>query len=133
MREVFAFGVDDFGHTGYLCGLLGGFAGVVPGYQHVHVATALRCGRHGVEGGALDRRVVVFCNYEGCHVQITLASFLSLATSVATSGTLMPALRFGGSVTFKVLRWFLISTPRSAGLKLSICFFLAFMMFGKVT
>ena len=30
---------------------------------------------------------------------MTLASFFSLATSVATSGTLMPALRFGGSLT----------------------------------
>jgi len=39
--------------------------------------------------------VVVFGNNKYGHDQITFASFLSLSTSVATSGTLMPAPRFG--------------------------------------
>ena len=67
------------------------------------------------------------------HGQITLASFLSLATSVATSGTLMPALRLGGSLTFRVLMRGATSTPRSAGLTISSVFFFAFMMLGRVT
>ena len=47
--------------------------------------------------------VVVFGNDECGSCQITFASFLSLSTSVATSGTLMPAPRLGGSLTFSVL------------------------------
>ncbi len=70
---------------------------------------------------------------EGAIHQITLASFFSFATSVATSGTLMPALRLGGSLTFSVLMRELTSTPRSAGLITSSVFFFAFMMLGSVT
>mmetsp|Transcript_18327 Transcript_18327/g.54168 ORF Transcript_18327/g.54168 Transcript_18327/m.54168 type:complete len:218 (+) Transcript_18327:386-1039(+) len=44
----------------------------------------------------------------------------------------MPACRTGGSSTLTVVRCFLISTPRSAGVILSIFFFLAFMMLGSV-
>ena len=63
--------------------------------------------------------MVVFGNDEVLVIQITFASFFSLATSVATSGTLMPAPRLGGSLTFSVLRRGVTSTPRSAGLTTS--------------
>ena len=43
--------------------------------------------------------------------------------SVATSGTLMPALRLGGSLTLSVVRRGATSTPRSAGLTVSSGFF----------
>src|SRR6185295_11907694 len=106
-------------------------------HQHMDVAAGAGQARgHGVEGRRLERGVVVFGNNKYGHVvlpQITLASFFSFSTSVATSGTLMPAPRFGGSLTFSVFRRGFTSTPRSSGLTVSSCFFLAFMMFGKVT
>ena len=115
---------------------LRGFGGVGAGHQHVHVAAAARCAAVTVlRVAGLDGGVVVFGDDECGHVmsQITLASFFSLATSVATSGTLMPAPRLGGSLTFSVFRRGLTSTPRSSGLTMSSCFFLAFMMLGSVT
>ncbi len=90
----------------------------------------------GVEGRRANAGVVVLGDDEGLDArpcQITFASVLSLATSVATSATLTPAPRFGGSLTLSVFRCDLTSTPRSAGLKMSICFFFAFMMLGSVT
>ena len=75
----------------------------------------------------------MFGDDECGHDQITLASFLSLSTRVATSGTLMPALRVGGSLTLSVRSRGVTSTPRSAGLIDSRGFFLAFMMLGSVT
>ena len=63
--------------------------------------------------------------------QITFASVFSLATSSATEPTFTPALRFGGSATFSVVRRGAGSTPRSAGLMLSIGFLRAFMIFGS--
>jgi len=158
MGEVLAFDVNDFGHASNLAGRLGCGFGALAGDEHMHVTAALGGGGHGVEGGGLDARVVVFGNYQCCHFcskklltsrgqgkfasqilvcpamfQITFASFLSLSTSAATSATLTPALRLGGSLTLSVLMRGLTSTPRSSGLKLSICFFLAFMMLGSVT
>ena len=112
------------------------FGGVGAGHEDVHITAASLGSSHGVQGRRLERGVVVFGNNKYGHVclpQITLASFFSLSTSVATSGTLMPAPRFGGSATFRVFRRGLTSTPRSSGLKVSSCFFLAFMMLGKVT
>jgi hypothetical protein len=114
-----AVGGDHLGHAHDLRGRLGGFGGVVRrprgrGRRH------RRPGRgDGVEGRRLDAGVVVFGNDEGqCgHVQITFASFFSLSTSVATSGTFTPALRLGGSLTLSVFRRGLTSTPRSAGLE----------------
>ena len=88
---------------------------------------------NGIECGAFDGCVVVFSNNESGHDQITFATFLSLSTSVATSGTLMPAPRLAGSSTLRVFRRGATSTPRSSGLTMSSCFFLAFMMLGKVT
>ncbi|SAL03951.1 hypothetical protein AWB77_06906 [Caballeronia fortuita] len=100
--------------------------------QHMHVATDLRCRRNRVQRRCLDRRVIVFRNHKSRH-QITFASFFSFSTSVFTSGTVMPALRFGGSTTFSVFRRGATSTPRSAGFTVVSGFFFAFMMFGSVT
>ncbi len=55
----------------------------------------------------------------------------SLATSSATSLTMSPVLRRGGSTTFRILSRGLTSTPRVSGETVSIGFFLAFMILGK--
>jgi hypothetical protein len=47
------------------CGSSGGGTGIGAGHQHMHLAAALQRGRHGVEGAALDRVVVVFGDYQG--------------------------------------------------------------------
>ena len=65
--------------------------------------------------------------------QATFASFFSFATSVATSATLIPAVRFGGSLTLSVFSRAATSTPRSIGRTVSSGFFFAFMMLGSVT
>ena len=101
--------------------------------QHMHITTTGQGRGDGVQGRWFDAGVVVFRDYECGHVQITLASFLSLSTNAATSATLIPAPRLGGSLTFRVFRRGVTSTPRSSGLKVSSCFFLAFMMLGSVT
>src|SRR5262249_29957635 len=101
--EVGGIGHQHLGHAGQLGGGLGGGAGVVACHQQVHVAAELLRGGDGVEGGGLQRGVVVFGNDEDRHDQITFASFFSLATSSATEPTLMPALRTGGSDTLSVL------------------------------
>mmetsp|Transcript_24303 Transcript_24303/g.49341 ORF Transcript_24303/g.49341 Transcript_24303/m.49341 type:complete len:238 (-) Transcript_24303:94-807(-) len=61
-----------------------------------------------------------------------LASFFSLSISSSTLATLIPALRFGGSSTLTMLKCSVSGTPKSSGLVLSIFFFFAFMIFGKV-
>ena len=131
--EVRRVGVQHLGHAGDLRRRGGRSGGAGTGHQHVDLAATGQRGGHGVERGALDGRVVVFGNDEGCHGQITFASFLSLATSAATSGTFTPAPRLGGSDTLSVLMRGATSTPRSAGLSVSSGFFLAFMMLGSVT
>jgi len=68
MGQGFAVGVDDFGHAGDLGGSLRGGASVVASDEHMHVTTAGGGSRDGVEGRALDGRVVVFGNHKGCHV-----------------------------------------------------------------
>ena len=65
------------------------------------------------------------------HDQITFASLRSFSTRLATSGTLMPALRVGGSLTLIKVKRGEISTLRSAGLSVSMVFLRAFMMFGS--
>src|SRR5260370_35504860 len=60
-----------------------------------------------------------------------LASVFNFSTSVFPSGNFTPVERCGGSATFSVFRRGVTSTPRSAGLSVSIGFFLAFMMFGN--
>ena len=133
MGQASFVGVDHFGHTSDLRSGGGGGTGIATSHQHMHVTTALGSSGHGVQGGALDGGVVVFSDYESSHDQITFATFFSLSTSVATSGTLIPALRLAGSATLRVLMRGATFTPRSSGLKMSSCFFLAFMMLGKVT
>src|SRR5690606_19774942 len=128
-----AVGEDDLGDAGDLGGGFGRGRGVGASHEHMHAAATLGGRGDGVERGALEAVVVVFGNDEDGHGQITLASFLSLFTRVATSGTLMPALRLGGSLTFSVLMRGATSTPRSSGLTVSSGFFLAFMMLGRVT
>src|SRR5450759_5407416 len=64
--------------------------------------------------------------------QITFASFLSLSTSVATSGTITPPLRLPGSATLSVLRRGVTSTPSASGVSVSSGFFFAFMILGSV-
>ena len=131
--QAVAVGMDHFAHAHNLSGGGGGSSSVVAGHQHMHLtATGQRCG-HGVQSSAFDRGVVVFCNNQCTHDQITFATFFNLSTSVATSATLMPALRLAGSDTLSVLMRGVTSTPKSSGLKMSSCFFLAFMMLGKVT
>src|SRR5690606_14643728 len=108
---------------------------------HRHLAAHLGCGAHRVQGGRLECLVVVLRNHQYSHRsspeniaspprhrrgppgQMTLASFFSLSTRAPTSGTLTPACRPGGSLTFSVFRRGAGSTPKSAGLNLSSCFF----------
>ena len=133
MLESSAVGMDHFGHTGDLRGGSSGGARIAAGNQYVYITTRLGGSSHGVQGGTLDGCVVVFGDNKSGHDQITFATFFSLSTRVATSGTLIPALRLAGSATLRVLMRGATFTPRSSGLKVSSCFFLAFMMLGKVT
>ena len=103
------------------------------GDQDVDVTAHLCGSSHGIERCALEVGVVVFSNNQYGHDQTTFASFLSLSTRAATSATLTPALRAAGSLTLRVLRRGATSTPRSCGVTVSSCFFLAFMMLGSVT
>src|SRR5262249_31982770 len=81
-------------------------------------------------GGILQRRVVMFSNQQRGH-QRTPASVLSFATSSATSLTLTPPLRPGGSAVFKTSRCGVRSTPVSDAFFSAIGFFFAFMMLGS--
>jgi len=133
VRQMRGIGQQHLRHASGLGSLVGHGARVGAGDQHVHVASDLGGGGDGVQGCALELGVIVFGNNQRRHDQTTFASFLSLSTSAATSATLMPALRAGGSLTFSVFRRGAGSTPRSCGVTVSNCFFLAFMMFGSVT
>ncbi|CAG4904920.1 hypothetical protein R69919_03226 [Paraburkholderia gardini] len=114
---------------------------VVARHQHVNITADLLCRSDRVQRRRLDRCAVVLCYYQIRHFvrllrvrdQSTLASVFSFSTSVFTSATLTPALRFGGSTTFSVFRRGVTSTPRSSGLSVSSGFFFAFMMLGSVT
>jgi len=73
MRQRIAVGMNHFAHARYLGRGLGRGASVVARHQHMHIAaTGQRCG-HGVEGCALDGRMVVFSNHERGHVNSSLA------------------------------------------------------------
>jgi len=133
LLELRRVGVQHLGHAGDARGALRGLRGVVAGHQHVHLASELRGGRHGGVGRALEQGVFVFGNDEDAHDQITFASFFSLATSAATSGTITPAPRLAGSTTFSVLMRGATSTPSASGFTVSSGFFFAFMMLGSVT
>src|SRR5262249_4106366 len=105
---------------------------VAAGDEDVNVAADLLRGRDDMEGGGLQRSAVVLGDQKRRHGQITLASLRSLATSSATSATLPPPLRFGGSTTLSVAIRGWTSTPSAAGVVVSSGFFFAFMMFGSV-
>lgn len=62
--KVHAIDVDDFGHADDLAGGLGCSFGTLAGDQHMHLATTLGSGGHGVEGRGFDGVVVVFGYYE---------------------------------------------------------------------
>ena len=116
---------SDFGSS------VGNSGTACAGNQNVDVATDGLGGCNGVQGSCVQLGVVVFSNNQNAHVQITLASFLSLSTSSSTLLTLMPALRAAGASTFRVETVEAVLTPRSSGLRVSSGFFLAFMMFGS--
>src|SRR3546814_11857197 len=80
----------------------------------------------------LQGRVVVLGDDQRRH-QITLASLRSLSTSSATEATFTPALRAGGSFTATLVSRGVTPTPRSSGVRVSIGFFLHFMMLGRET
>ena len=109
----------------------GGFIGdgltAGTGDQDMDIATKRAGGGDGVKGGGPQRAVVVFGQDESAH-QITFASLRSFSTSSETEPTLTPAARAGGSVTESTFTRGVISTPRSSGVRVSMGFFLAFMM-----
>ena len=63
---------------------------------------------------------------------MTFASERNFVTSSATSATLPPPLRFGGSTTFSVDSRGVTSTPNASGVVDSSGFYFAFMIFGNV-
>ena len=84
--------------------------GIFAGHQHMDFGAEFERRSQRLRGSVLDRRVVVFGN-EQCSHQITPASFLSFDTSSATSLTLTPPLRPGGSEVLRTSRWGVRSTP----------------------
>ena len=84
--------------------------GVFAGDQHMHVGAECGGRRQRLVGGVLDRRVIVFGNQQRRH-QRTPASVLSFETSSATSLTLTPPLRPGGSEVLSTSRCGVRSTP----------------------
>ncbi len=119
---------------------VGGTASVVANDQDMHLTAAhfgqFNRGGNGAQRRALEGAMIMLGYHknvcECAHGQITFASLLSFATSAATSGTITPALRLGGSVIFKVFSRGATSTPRSAAFTISNGFFLAFIILGSV-
>ena len=101
-----------------------------PAYEEVDVGVELARRRDRAEGRVEDGRAVVLGMDENAH-QITLASLRSLSTRPATSSTMTPAWRCGGSFTETTVSRGSGDTPRSSGVTASIGFFFAFMMFGS--
>jgi len=132
MGIVRRIGHQHFFHAGNRrCRLCGGSA-LVSCNQYVDVTADLQSCGNRVEKRRLDGGVVVFANKQSSH-QITFASLLSFSTSSCTLLTSLPALRFGGSCTFSVFRRGATSMPSASGVNVSRGFFLAFMIFGRVT
>jgi len=59
--------MQHLGHALDRSGSLGRALRVVAGDKHMHVAAALRSGRNGVEGRALEGAMVVFSDDESGH------------------------------------------------------------------
>src|SRR6201996_8656859 len=97
----------------------------------MHIAAQLGSGSQRLGGDVLQGFVVVFSNQQCRHLQRTPASFFSLDTSSATSLTLTPPLRPGGSDVFTTSRRGVTSTPPSAPAFSAIGFFFAFMILGS--
>src|SRR5690606_17954894 len=139
VAKVGTVGVKDLGDASHLGGGLRGCLGAGARDQHGDVGAQLRSRRDGAQCRGVEVGIVVFGDDQCSHVvtpvdsQMTFDSFFSLATSAATSATLTPAARTGGSATLRVLSRGVTSTPRSAGVTTSSCFFFAFMMLGRVT
>src|SRR3954463_15077642 len=96
------------------------------------VATDLLRRGHGIRRGLADGLVVVLRKDEGRH-QSTFASLRSLSTSAFASAPVRPPFRFAGSPIWIGPSRGETSTPSASGLRISSCFFFAFMMLGKVT
>ena len=92
-------------------GGLRGTLGVLAGDQDVNVGAERQRRGQRLAGGVLYRRIVMFGNQQSGHLQKTPASFFSLDTSSATSLTLTPPLRPGGSEVLRISRWAARSTP----------------------
>ena len=100
-----ALGDQHFCDAGKLGGGLGRALGALAatGDQHVDLGAQLGGRGQRLVGGVLQRGVFVFGNQQRGH-QRTPASFLSFDTSSATSLTLTPPLRPGGSVVLRISR-----------------------------
>src|SRR5712671_7441313 len=125
-------GREDFPDARDRCGGLCRRSGVRAGNEDDDIAADLRRRGDGIERRRFDRLVVVLGDDQHAHA-ITFASLRSFATSALASGTLVPALRLGGSATFRVARRGATSTPRASGFSVSSGFFFAFMILGSVT
>jgi hypothetical protein len=67
MAQAFAVGVNHFSHAGNASRSCSRTGCMKTGHQHMHIATTGGCGSHGIEGGALDRSVIVFGNNKYGH------------------------------------------------------------------
>ena len=86
------------------------------------------------EGGErrlLEMPVGLLANHQDRRHQITFASACSFCTRVATSGTLIPAVRAGGGSTFSTFTLGVTSTESPWGVSSWMGFFFAFMMLGS--
>src|SRR5215475_6860103 len=97
----------------------------------MHIGAELFGSRQRLVGDVLQGFVVVFGNQQRRHLQRTPASFFSLDTRSATSLTLTPPLRPGGSDVFSTSRCGETSTPVSETFFSAIGFFFAFMILGS--
>src|SRR5690606_10316174 len=104
-------GENHFGNASDFGCLFGDRIGTIASYKDMDIATNGCSGGYRAQRRSFELGVVVFSNNQIRHDQTTFASFLSLSTSVATSGTMMPALRAAGSTTFSVFKRGATSTP----------------------
>src|SRR5690606_42057897 len=89
--ERSAVGQTDLADAGNLGSLIGHRLRPATCNQNVNIATDGSGRSYSAERRGLQLGIVVFSNNQIRHDHTTFASFLSLSTSVATSGTMMPA------------------------------------------
>ncbi|MNN28612.1 hypothetical protein D3C81_1421900 [compost metagenome] len=133
ISEVRSIGQNDLLNPGNLAGSRSRGLSTVAGDKNMDLSANFGSCADRVIGCAFELAVVVLGNHKCRHSQITLASFFSLSSRVATSGTRTPGLRATGSSTRRVFRRGLGSTLSDAAVSTSSGFFFAFMMFGSVT